>query len=442
MLPRRPGPALRAEGGPGRGGGLRRPGHRGPAGAPDDGVAAALSASTRDASREEFRPSDCHDSITAVTLAASGRSSRPRPGRPRRTPPSRRPPAGRRAGDPPQYWGESCPRARLGAGRAASRPNPSANSVGGHGRNGEPPRGVPRAHHARSSSPHGSPRALAAQPGSTGSAALHLTRPQSYAAPCAGRRCARITEHPHLMNLRTIASARPRPLHAVPAGAPARRVAGRRPALYLAVAAAGALMVNVLTAGEPAAHADAQPTSVSIAAQLGVPAAQAPAATAGRRPPAEQLAASRSERDADRAAAAQAPGRRRPGGGGRPGRRRGGRPRGRRAGRRSQAAEAAAAGRRRPQAAAAPAPGRHARPPPPAAAPARLLPGLRPEQARRRRQPVLLPREPVGQGERLEPERAEPEQHRLRDPAVPRLHLGRHRDRARRPTATGRSTPG
>jgi hypothetical protein len=107
------------------------------------------------------------------------------------------------------------------------------------------------------------------------------------------------------MNLRTILSARPRPLAALP-GAARPPVTARRPALYLAVAAAGALMVNVITAGEPAAHADAQPTSVSIAAQLGVPAAKTDASSANAVRPLEQLTASRSERDADRTAAAQA----------------------------------------------------------------------------------------------------------------------------------------
>jgi multidrug efflux pump subunit AcrA (membrane-fusion protein) len=83
-------------------------------------------------------------------------------------------------------------------------------------------------------------------------------------------------------------------------------MSGRRPALYLGVAAAGALMVNVLTAGEPAAHADSQLASVSIAEQLGVSSEAAPVAVGEAAKPLEQLAASRSERDADRAAAAQA----------------------------------------------------------------------------------------------------------------------------------------
>src|ERR1700712_5989617 len=64
----------------------------------------------------------------------------------------------------------------------------------------------------------------------------------------------------------------------------------RRPAMYLAVAAAGALMVNVLWAGEPPARA-AQMQSVSIAKQLGV---SAMPTTSVR--PLEQLVADRSQR--------------------------------------------------------------------------------------------------------------------------------------------------
>ncbi|MCW2700217.1 MAG: Transglycosylase protein, partial [Blastococcus sp.] len=69
----------------------------------------------------------------------------------------------------------------------------------------------------------------------------------------------------------------------------------RRPALYLGVAAAGALLVNVLTAGEPPARAEARLESVSIAEQLGISDGAAHAVTrddaAGSL---EQLAASRS----------------------------------------------------------------------------------------------------------------------------------------------------
>jgi septal ring-binding cell division protein DamX len=107
------------------------------------------------------------------------------------------------------------------------------------------------------------------------------------------------------MNLRTITSSHARsPRHAF------RRppIAGRRPALYLAVAAAGALMVNVVGTDEPAAHADPQLQSVSVAQELGISAADrsASAASAEQLAPLEQLAASRSTRDAERTAAARA----------------------------------------------------------------------------------------------------------------------------------------
>ena len=65
-------------------------------------------------------------------------------------------------------------------------------------------------------------------------------------------------------------------------------------------------MVGVLSAQEPAAQADAQPASVSIAAQLGIPAQASQAANVDAVRPLEELSASRSQRDADRAAAAQA----------------------------------------------------------------------------------------------------------------------------------------
>jgi hypothetical protein len=94
----------------------------------------------------------------------------------------------------------------------------------------------------------------------------------------------------------------------VPA-APRRRPPStvRRPALYLAVAAAGAVLVNVLSPGEPPARAEAQLESVSIAEQLGI-STDAPAAVTDDEvaEPLEQLAASRSEREADQAAAAKA----------------------------------------------------------------------------------------------------------------------------------------
>jgi hypothetical protein len=99
------------------------------------------------------------------------------------------------------------------------------------------------------------------------------------------------------MNLRTLVSARPRPAH---------RALGRRPGLYLAVATAGALMVNVLSAGEPAAQADPEPTSVSVAAKLGVSPQESQAAIESDGRLLDELSASRSQRDADQAAAARA----------------------------------------------------------------------------------------------------------------------------------------
>jgi hypothetical protein len=107
------------------------------------------------------------------------------------------------------------------------------------------------------------------------------------------------------MNLRTITSSHARsPRHSL--NRPP--VAGRRPALYLAVAAAGALMVNVVGAGEPAAHADPDLASVSVAHELGLTAsdAKAPVAAAEEIAPLEQLAASRSVRTAEQTAAADA----------------------------------------------------------------------------------------------------------------------------------------
>jgi hypothetical protein len=79
----------------------------------------------------------------------------------------------------------------------------------------------------------------------------------------------------------------------------------RRPGLYLAAAAAGAVLVGVVTGGEPSASAEPM-ESVSIAAQLGIPADSAAVPVPEQLEPLEQLAASRSERDAEQAAAAAA----------------------------------------------------------------------------------------------------------------------------------------
>jgi hypothetical protein len=113
-------------------------------------------------------------------------------------------------------------------------------------------------------------------------------------------------EHSHLMNLRT--TIRPRTsAHSRTGGHRRPPVASRRPALLLSVAATGALLVNVLAAGEPAAQADAQLESVGVAEQLGIP-TDGSAAVIDEETvrPLEQLAASRADRDAEQAAAAQA----------------------------------------------------------------------------------------------------------------------------------------
>lgn len=110
------------------------------------------------------------------------------------------------------------------------------------------------------------------------------------------------------MNLRT--TIRPRSSAAPMTGVHRRPpVPSRRPALLLGAAAAGALMVNVLAGGEPAAHAESQLESVSIAEQLGIPTSAAATATAFDEEavrPLEQLAASRAQREADQAEAAAA----------------------------------------------------------------------------------------------------------------------------------------
>jgi len=80
----------------------------------------------------------------------------------------------------------------------------------------------------------------------------------------------------------------------------------RRPALYLGVAAAGALVVNVVIGVGPAAQGADAPASVSVAHELGLTAESAPAAAPtadlGRL---EDLTASRSTREAQQSAAQQ-----------------------------------------------------------------------------------------------------------------------------------------
>src|SRR4051794_21951135 len=81
----------------------------------------------------------------------------------------------------------------------------------------------------------------------------------------------------------------------------------RRPALYLGVAAAGAMLVNVLVGAGPAAQAGpGTPESVSVARQLGLPAQSGPAAATPDLRPLEDLTASRSTREAQQTAAQQA----------------------------------------------------------------------------------------------------------------------------------------
>jgi hypothetical protein len=81
----------------------------------------------------------------------------------------------------------------------------------------------------------------------------------------------------------------------------------RRPGLHLGVAAAGAVLVNVVIGVDPAAQAEAGTAeSVSVAQQLGLSARSGPAGETAGLQPLEQLAASRSSRDAEQTAAQQA----------------------------------------------------------------------------------------------------------------------------------------
>jgi hypothetical protein len=78
----------------------------------------------------------------------------------------------------------------------------------------------------------------------------------------------------------------------------------RRPSLYLAAAAAGAVLLGTATTGEPAASAEPA-ASVSIAEQLGI-SAEAGASIEEQIEPLQQLAASRSEREGEQIQAAKA----------------------------------------------------------------------------------------------------------------------------------------
>jgi hypothetical protein len=81
----------------------------------------------------------------------------------------------------------------------------------------------------------------------------------------------------------------------------------RRPALYLAVAAAGAVLTNVIIGSDPAAQAGtSESESVSVAQQLGLTAQSSSTVTGADIQPLQQLTASRSQREAEQAAAVQA----------------------------------------------------------------------------------------------------------------------------------------
>ncbi|WP_299951152.1 hypothetical protein [uncultured Modestobacter sp.] len=82
--------------------------------------------------------------------------------------------------------------------------------------------------------------------------------------------------------------------------------AARRPGVFLGAAAAGAVLVNVLVGAEPAAQAVGVSESVSVAEELGLTALSAPVDPARDLAPLEQLAASRSTREAAQTAAQQA----------------------------------------------------------------------------------------------------------------------------------------
>lgn len=82
----------------------------------------------------------------------------------------------------------------------------------------------------------------------------------------------------------------------------------RRPGLYLGAAVAGAVLVSVVVGTEPAAQADAAASSeaVSVAQELGLTAEAGPVDVTEHLRPLEELAASRSNREAAAVAAQQA----------------------------------------------------------------------------------------------------------------------------------------
>ena len=84
--------------------------------------------------------------------------------------------------------------------------------------------------------------------------------------------------------------------------------ARRRPALYLGAATAGAVLAGVVVGTEPAAQAEAAPPpTVSVAQELGLTAGSGPVDVATELQPLQDLAATRSTREAAETAAQQVP---------------------------------------------------------------------------------------------------------------------------------------
>jgi hypothetical protein len=80
----------------------------------------------------------------------------------------------------------------------------------------------------------------------------------------------------------------------------------RRPALYLGVATAGAVLAGVVAGTQPAAQAEAAPSeTVSVAQELGLTAQSGPVDVTAELQPLQDLAASRSSREAAEVAAQQ-----------------------------------------------------------------------------------------------------------------------------------------
>ncbi|MDT0275394.1 hypothetical protein [Blastococcus goldschmidtiae] len=106
------------------------------------------------------------------------------------------------------------------------------------------------------------------------------------------------------MHPRTTVSHRPARSHRRSSSHRRPPAAVRRPGIYLGVAAAGALVVNLVIGAGPAAQAEAVSTeSVSVARQLGLEATPAPEDVTRELEPLAEIAASRSAREDAEAAA-------------------------------------------------------------------------------------------------------------------------------------------